>query len=39
LIDDGIDGNGSFAGLPVTDDQLALTAPIGIMASMALMPV
>ncbi len=26
LIDDGIDGNGGLAGLPVTDDQLALAA-------------
>ena len=27
LIDEGIKGNGSLSGLPVADDQLALTAP------------
>ncbi len=27
LIDDGVHGDGGFADLPVTDDQLALTAP------------
>ncbi len=29
LVDDGVDGDGSFAGLTVTDDQLALSATDG----------
>src|SRR5262249_47923991 len=29
LIDNGIDGNGGFAGLPVADDQLTLSAADG----------
>lgn len=27
LVDDGVDGHGSLASLPVADDQLALAAP------------
>ena len=29
LVDDGVDGNGSFAGLTITDDQLTLTTSNG----------
>ena len=39
LVDDGIGGNDGLAGLAVADDQLTLPRPIGIIESMALMPV
>ena len=39
LVDDGIGGDGGLAGLAVADDQLTLPRPMGIMESMALMPV
>ena len=39
LVDDSIGGDGGLAGLAVADDQLALPRPMGIMESMALMPV
>jgi hypothetical protein len=39
LVDDGVHGQGGLAGLPVADDQLALPRPMGIIESMALMPV
>ena len=29
LVDDGVDGNGSFAGLTITDDQLTLATADG----------
>src|SRR5207302_10534061 len=39
LVDDGVDRDRGLAGLAVADDQLALPLPIGIMESIALMPV
>jgi hypothetical protein len=39
LIDDGINGNRSFSNLAVTNDQFRCPRPIGIMASIALIPV
>src|SRR6266540_3479711 len=39
LIDDRVHADGGLAGAAVSDDELALAAPDGIMASMALRPV
>jgi hypothetical protein len=39
LVEDRVDGDGGLARLPVADDELALPRPIGIIESMALMPV
>jgi len=39
LIQDGVYGNRGFACAAVADNQLALSAAIGIIASMALIPV
>ena len=39
LVDDGVDGHRRLSGLAVTDDELTLASVIGIMESMALMPV
>ena len=39
LVDDGVNGHRRLSGLAVTDDELRWPRPIGIMESMALMPV
>jgi len=39
VVDDGVQQHGRLARLPVADNQLALAAANGIMASMALSPV
>jgi hypothetical protein len=39
LVDDRIKGHSGLAGLAVTDDQFALAAADGVIASMALIPV